>query len=137
MEQNLVVCLNFQRLGIRKTDPASLTPEEINAFVRLDLDPSKITWQRGIFINRHILCVCFFFKGGVVTVPQAWLIQAVFTLTVSGDSNRDVVQLKCSTQQEKYSLGKNFRRRYRLCRATYAPDNYQQLFFSHEHSLIS
>uniref|UniRef100_A0A669F2Z0 formate--tetrahydrofolate ligase n=1 Tax=Oreochromis niloticus TaxID=8128 RepID=A0A669F2Z0_ORENI len=49
----------LQRLGIRKTDPASLTPEEINAFVRLDLDPSKITWQRGIFINRQILCTGF------------------------------------------------------------------------------
>lgn len=37
-----------QRLGINKTDPATLTPQEVTSFVRLDLDPSKITWQRGI-----------------------------------------------------------------------------------------
>lgn len=36
-----------QRLGINKSDPATLTPEEIHAFVRLDLDPAKVTWQRG------------------------------------------------------------------------------------------
>uniref|UniRef100_A0A665WX81 formate--tetrahydrofolate ligase n=1 Tax=Echeneis naucrates TaxID=173247 RepID=A0A665WX81_ECHNA len=36
----------LQRLGIDKTNPASLTPEEVTSFVRLDLDPSKITWQR-------------------------------------------------------------------------------------------
>uniref|UniRef100_A0A669CZ02 formate--tetrahydrofolate ligase n=1 Tax=Oreochromis niloticus TaxID=8128 RepID=A0A669CZ02_ORENI len=45
----------LQRLGIRKTDPASLTPEEINAFVRLDLDPSKITWQRVVDTNDRFL----------------------------------------------------------------------------------
>lgn len=83
-------CLNFQRLGIRKTDPASLTPEEINAFVRLDLDPSKITWQRGIFINRQNLCVCFFLRGGGVTVPQAWLIQTVFSLTVCRETQTEM-----------------------------------------------
>ena len=38
----------FQRLGINKTDPTSLTPQEVSTFVRLDIDPSKITWQRGI-----------------------------------------------------------------------------------------
>lgn len=41
--------LCFQRLGFSKTDPASLTPQEVSKFVRLDLDPSKITWQRGIY----------------------------------------------------------------------------------------
>lgn len=45
----------LQRLGITKTDPASLTPEEINAFVRLDLDPSKITWQRVVDTNDRFL----------------------------------------------------------------------------------
>uniref|UniRef100_A0A8C1DAA6 Monofunctional C1-tetrahydrofolate synthase, mitochondrial n=1 Tax=Cyprinus carpio carpio TaxID=630221 RepID=A0A8C1DAA6_CYPCA len=36
----------LQRLGINKSDPSDLTPEEIRAFVRLDLDPEKVTWQR-------------------------------------------------------------------------------------------
>uniref|UniRef100_A0A671WPN4 formate--tetrahydrofolate ligase n=1 Tax=Sparus aurata TaxID=8175 RepID=A0A671WPN4_SPAAU len=45
----------LNRLGINKTDPASLTPEEISTFVRLDLDPSKITWQRVLDTNDRFL----------------------------------------------------------------------------------
>jgi len=37
------------RLGINKEDPNTLTPEEITAFVRLDIDPQTITWNRGTF----------------------------------------------------------------------------------------
>ena len=37
----------FQKLGITKTNPDELTEEEITKFVRLDIDPSTITWQRG------------------------------------------------------------------------------------------
>jgi len=35
------------KLGIDKTDPNSLTDEEIRRFARLDIDPQTITWQRG------------------------------------------------------------------------------------------
>ncbi|XP_015204727.2 monofunctional C1-tetrahydrofolate synthase, mitochondrial isoform X2 [Lepisosteus oculatus] len=45
----------LQRLGINKTDPESLTPEEINSFVRLDIDPSTITWQRVVDTNDRFL----------------------------------------------------------------------------------
>ncbi|KAM9355251.1 monofunctional C1-tetrahydrofolate synthase, mitochondrial isoform 2-T3 [Pholidichthys leucotaenia] len=45
----------LKRLGISKTDPSSLTPQEINAFVRLDLDPSKITWHRVVDTNDRFL----------------------------------------------------------------------------------
>uniref|UniRef100_A0A3P8UN05 formate--tetrahydrofolate ligase n=1 Tax=Cynoglossus semilaevis TaxID=244447 RepID=A0A3P8UN05_CYNSE len=45
----------LHRLGIKKTEPASLTPEEVSAFVRLDLDPSKITWQRVLDTNDRFL----------------------------------------------------------------------------------
>lgn len=38
----------LQRLGITKTDPASLTDEERAKFARLDVDPQKISWTRGI-----------------------------------------------------------------------------------------
>lgn len=39
------------KLGIDKTDPDSLTDEEINKFARLDIDPTTITWQRGKKLN--------------------------------------------------------------------------------------
>ncbi|KAK5903500.1 hypothetical protein CgunFtcFv8_007277 [Champsocephalus gunnari] len=45
----------LRRLGINKIDPASLSPEEISTFVRLDLDPSKITWQRVLDTNDRFL----------------------------------------------------------------------------------
>ncbi|KAI3364277.1 hypothetical protein L3Q82_011083 [Scortum barcoo] len=45
----------LHRLGINKTEPASLTPQEVSAFARLDLDPSKITWQRVVDTNDRFL----------------------------------------------------------------------------------
>uniref|UniRef100_A0A673NJG2 formate--tetrahydrofolate ligase n=1 Tax=Sinocyclocheilus rhinocerous TaxID=307959 RepID=A0A673NJG2_9TELE len=45
----------LQRLGINKSDPSDLTPEEVRAFVRLDLDPEKVTWQRVIDTNDRFL----------------------------------------------------------------------------------
>nr|XP_046229315.1 monofunctional C1-tetrahydrofolate synthase, mitochondrial [Scatophagus argus]XP_046229316.1 monofunctional C1-tetrahydrofolate synthase, mitochondrial [Scatophagus argus] len=45
----------LRRLGINKTDPASLTPQEVSTFVRLDLDPAKITWQRVVDTNDRFL----------------------------------------------------------------------------------
>ncbi|XP_026779494.3 monofunctional C1-tetrahydrofolate synthase, mitochondrial [Pangasianodon hypophthalmus] len=45
----------LKRLGINKSDPNTLTPEEVNAFVRLDLDPAKVTWQRVVDTNDRFL----------------------------------------------------------------------------------
>lgn len=39
------------KLGINKTQPEDLTPEEVSRFVRLDIDPASITWRRVIDIN--------------------------------------------------------------------------------------
>jgi formyltetrahydrofolate synthetase len=44
-----------QKLGIRKTDPNELTPEERRRLVRLDLDPDTITWRRVIDTNDRFL----------------------------------------------------------------------------------
>jgi methylenetetrahydrofolate dehydrogenase (NADP+)/methenyltetrahydrofolate cyclohydrolase/formyltetrahydrofolate synthetase len=45
----------LKKLGIDKTDPNSLTPEEINAFARLDVDPATITWNRVVDTNDRFL----------------------------------------------------------------------------------
>ncbi|NWI23474.1 C1TM protein, partial [Sula dactylatra] len=45
----------LRRLGINKTDPGTLTEEEISKFVRLDIDPSTITWQRVVDTNDRFL----------------------------------------------------------------------------------
>ncbi|KAM8781321.1 C-1-tetrahydrofolate synthase, cytoplasmic [Rhynchonycteris naso] len=43
------------KLGIEKTDPTTLTDEEISRFVRLDIDPETITWQRVLDTNDRFL----------------------------------------------------------------------------------
>ena len=42
-------------LGIDKTDPEDLTPEERRRFARLDIDPASITWNRVIDVNDRFL----------------------------------------------------------------------------------
>lgn len=37
----------LKKLGINKTDPNSLTKEEITKFVRLDIDRNNVVWNRG------------------------------------------------------------------------------------------
>ncbi|XP_006018753.3 C-1-tetrahydrofolate synthase, cytoplasmic isoform X1 [Alligator sinensis] len=45
----------LQKLGIRKTEPTTLTEEEVHKFVRLDIDPTTITWQRVLDTNDRFL----------------------------------------------------------------------------------
>ena len=45
----------LKKLGIDKTDPNDLTPEEVSRFVRLDIDPDSITWRRVIDTNDRFL----------------------------------------------------------------------------------
>jgi formyltetrahydrofolate synthetase len=45
----------LKKLGIDKTDPNDLTPEEIHRFVRLDIDPDTITWRRVVDTNDRYL----------------------------------------------------------------------------------
>jgi formyltetrahydrofolate synthetase len=41
-----VMIRRLRKLGISKTDPNQLTPEERSSFARLDIDPDSITWRR-------------------------------------------------------------------------------------------
>jgi len=45
----------LKRLGIEKTDPEELTPEERIRFARLDIDPATITWRRVMDTNDRFL----------------------------------------------------------------------------------
>ncbi|GCC19721.1 hypothetical protein chiPu_0018487 [Chiloscyllium punctatum] len=45
----------LQKLGINKTEPTALTEEEIHRFVRLDIEPDTITWQRVMDTNDRFL----------------------------------------------------------------------------------
>lgn len=45
----------LKKLGINKTNPNDLTPEERSRFARLDIDEKTITWRRVIDINDRFL----------------------------------------------------------------------------------
>lgn len=45
----------LRKLGITKTNPNDLTPEEQSRFARLDIDPSTITWNRVVDTNDRFL----------------------------------------------------------------------------------
>ena len=45
----------LKKLGIEKTDPDELTPEEKSRFARLDIDPDSITWRRVVDTNDRFL----------------------------------------------------------------------------------
>ncbi|XP_050499045.1 C-1-tetrahydrofolate synthase, cytoplasmic [Diabrotica virgifera virgifera] len=45
----------LKRLGINKTDPESLTPEERTKFARLNIDTNNIVWNRVLDINDRFL----------------------------------------------------------------------------------
>merc|ERR1719329_1546591 len=45
----------LKKLGIDKTNPDDLTEEERKKFVRLDIDPERITWRRVVDMNDRFL----------------------------------------------------------------------------------
>lgn len=45
----------LEKLDIHKDDPDELTPEEVNKFARLDIDPESITWRRVMDVNDRFL----------------------------------------------------------------------------------
>jgi methylenetetrahydrofolate dehydrogenase (NADP+)/methenyltetrahydrofolate cyclohydrolase/formyltetrahydrofolate synthetase len=53
----------LKKLGINKTDPNNLTPEERSRFARLDIDPDSITWRRVIDTNDRFLRTIEIGKG--------------------------------------------------------------------------
>jgi formyltetrahydrofolate synthetase len=50
-----VMLRRLRKLGISKTDPNQLTPEERSRFARLDIDPDSITWRRVTDTNDRML----------------------------------------------------------------------------------
>ena len=45
----------LKKLGIEKTDPNELTPEERSRFARLDIDPNGVAWRRVVDTNDRFL----------------------------------------------------------------------------------
>ncbi|XP_074944041.1 monofunctional C1-tetrahydrofolate synthase, mitochondrial isoform X2 [Phalacrocorax aristotelis] len=92
----------LRRLGINKTDPGTLTEEEIGKFVRLDIDPSTITWQRVVDTNDRFLRKI---TVGQANTEKGFVRQAQFDIAVASEIMA-ILALTTSLQDMKERLGK-------------------------------
>eukprot|EP00079_Xenopus_tropicalis_P035501 XP_017949272.1 PREDICTED: monofunctional C1-tetrahydrofolate synthase, mitochondrial isoform X1 [Xenopus tropicalis] len=92
----------LQRLGIKKTNPLSLTAEEISTFVRLDIDPSTITWQRVIDTNDRFLRKI---TVGQANTEKGFVRQAQFDIAVASEIMA-ILALTDSLSDMKERLGR-------------------------------
>ena len=88
----------LKKLGISKTNPNDLTPEERSRFARLDIDEKTITWRRVIDINDRFLREVEVGRGkdeaghehmSGYDITVASEIMAVLALTTSLEDMRD------------------------------------------------
>jgi formyltetrahydrofolate synthetase len=87
----------LKKLGIDKTDPEELTPEERSLFARLDIDPDAITWRRVVDTNDRFLREIEIGLGPEENMPRrtgyditvASEIMAILALTTSLEDMRD------------------------------------------------
>lgn len=92
----------LKKLGIDKTDPDSLTEEEITRFARLDIDPATITWRRVLDVNDRFL------RG--ITVGQAptekgQVRETAFDISVASECMA-VLALSTSLEDMRERLGR-------------------------------
>ncbi|XP_013637912.1 PREDICTED: formate--tetrahydrofolate ligase-like [Brassica oleracea var. oleracea] len=93
-----VMFRRLRKLGISKTSPDELTPEEVKRFARLDIDPESITWRRVMDVNDRFLRKMTVGQGseekGMIRetgfdISVASEIMAVLALTTSLDDMRE------------------------------------------------
>ncbi|NWI08879.1 C1TM protein, partial [Crypturellus soui] len=92
----------LRRLRINKTDPNTLTEEEISKFVRLDIDPSTITWQRVVDTNDRFLRKITI---GQANTEKGFVRQAQFDIAVASEIMA-ILALTSSLADMKERLGK-------------------------------
>ncbi|XP_074165664.1 monofunctional C1-tetrahydrofolate synthase, mitochondrial isoform X1 [Sminthopsis crassicaudata] len=92
----------LKKLGINKTDPSTLTEEEMTRFARLDIDPSTITWQRVLDTNDRFLRKITI---GQSKTEKGFLRQAQFDIAVASEIMA-VLALTDSLEDMKNRLGR-------------------------------
>ncbi|XP_072851378.2 monofunctional C1-tetrahydrofolate synthase, mitochondrial [Pogona vitticeps] len=92
----------LKRLGITKTDPKTLTEDEVSRFVRLDIDPATITWQRVVDTNDRFLRKI---TVGQASTEKGFSRQAQFDIAVASEIMA-ILALTSSLSDMKERLGK-------------------------------
>lgn len=92
----------LKKLGINKTDPSTLTEEEVRKFARLNIDPSTITWQRVLDTNDRFLRKITIGQG---STEKGYSRQAQFDIAVASEIMA-VLALTDSLADMKERLGR-------------------------------
>ncbi|XP_006874411.1 PREDICTED: monofunctional C1-tetrahydrofolate synthase, mitochondrial-like [Chrysochloris asiatica] len=92
----------LKKLGILKTDPSTLTEEEMSRFSRLNIDPSTITWQRVLDTNDRFLRKITI---GQANTEKGFSRQAQFDIAVASEIMA-VLALTHSLMDMKERLGR-------------------------------
>uniref|UniRef100_A0A8C8SI99 Monofunctional C1-tetrahydrofolate synthase, mitochondrial n=1 Tax=Pelusios castaneus TaxID=367368 RepID=A0A8C8SI99_9SAUR len=92
----------LKRLGINQTNPGTLAADEISKFVRLDIDPSTITWQRVLDTNDRFLRKITI---GQANTEKGFFRQAQFDIAVASEIMA-ILALTTSLADMKERLGK-------------------------------
>uniref|UniRef100_A0A2K5MXL9 formate--tetrahydrofolate ligase n=1 Tax=Cercocebus atys TaxID=9531 RepID=A0A2K5MXL9_CERAT len=95
--------IHIRRLNrLEKTDPTTLTDEEINRFVRLDIDPEIKTWQRVLDTNDRFLRKIMI---GQAPTKKGHIRTAQFDISVASEIMA-VLALSTSLEDMRERLGK-------------------------------
>jgi len=92
----------LEKLGITKTDPDELTPEERTRLVRLDIDPDSITWRRVIDTSDRFLRGITVGQG---EEEQGFERQTGFDITVASEIMA-ILALTCDLGDMRERLGR-------------------------------
>ncbi|MCX6571930.1 MAG: formate--tetrahydrofolate ligase [Candidatus Aminicenantes bacterium] len=77
-----IMLRRLKKLGIDKTNPADLTPEEKRRMFRLDIDPATITWNRVLDISDRFLRVV---KIGLGPEEKGMVRETGFDISVASE----------------------------------------------------
>lgn len=97
-----VMFRRLKKLGIDKTNPDDLTPEEITKFARLDIDPDTITWRRVLDVNdRHLRGITV----GTAPTEKGHTRETGFDISVASECMA-ILALSTSLQDMRERLGR-------------------------------
>lgn len=97
-----VMFRRLKKLGIDKTNPDDLTPEEITKFARLDIDPETITWRRVLDVNdRHLRGITV----GTAPTEKGHTRETGFDISVASECMA-ILALSTSLQDMRERLGR-------------------------------
>ena len=81
-----VMLRRLAKLGIECSDPEQLTQAERSAFVRLDLDPARLTWRRVVDVNDRALRSITVGQGAAEKGPEGPIARATgFDISVASE----------------------------------------------------